>query len=80
MNFKASNFILTKILYQLPSYACDDYVINETQSKCILRVLEQFQNNQTLIRPSKRKDTQIEVGLSPVSFQLLFDILLLRLV
>lgn len=39
------------------SYACDDYVINETQSKRILRVLEHFQNNQVSTNKSiKRKD------------------------
>lgn len=49
------------------SYACDDYVINETQSKRILRALEQFQNNQTSSKSNKRKDPQIEAQLSPVS-------------
>uniref|UniRef100_A0A6G1SCE3 Ubiquitin carboxyl-terminal hydrolase n=1 Tax=Aceria tosichella TaxID=561515 RepID=A0A6G1SCE3_9ACAR len=46
-------------------YACDDYVINDTQSKCIVRALEQFQNNQTSTKTNKRKDIQPESGLSP---------------
>ena len=49
------------------SYACDDYVINENQSKRILRALEQFQNNQASPKPNKRKDSLNEQGLSPVS-------------
>lgn len=43
-------------------YACDDYVVNENQSKRILRVLEQFQNNQTT-----RQDHLSEPGLSPLT-------------
>lgn len=49
------------------SYACDDYVINETQSKRILRALEQFQNNQASLKsPNKRKDSSNELGITTV--------------
>lgn len=60
--------VLTPLTFDFPySYACDDYVINETQSKSILRALEHFQNNQTSPKTSKRKEAQKDAGLTPVS-------------
>ena len=60
----------SKIFHQNNSYACDDYVINETQSKRILGALEQFQNNQASPKPNKRKDQpQNDTSLSPVSIR-----------
>lgn len=67
MRFKLSRgLVLTAKVCFPSSYACDDYVINETQSKRILRALEQFQNNQAS-KATKRKDALDESGLSPVS-------------
>lgn len=52
------------------SYECDDYVMNETASKRLLRALEQIQNNQdTNEMTSKRKKMSNESALSSVSVQ-----------
>lgn len=46
-------------------------MINETQTKRILRVLEQFTNNQTTSKSAKRKDLIDDSGLSPSTKALL---------
>lgn len=41
-------------------------MINENQSKRILRAIEQFQINQGVTKPTKRKDFQSDSGPIPV--------------